>query len=421
MDQTEILTRLSVSLAIGLLVGLERGWKTRDEIDNQRVAGFRTFALTGLLGGVTGLLALTGGGIVVALAFLAYSAAFSAFAWLEARRDDNLSITSLVAGMLTFLLGALALTGDLTIPVAAAVAMTLLLALRESLHKWVASLTWEEIRAGLILLAMSFLLLPILPARAIDPWGAVNPYQIWLIAIAIAAISFGGYVAVRLFGARLGIILTALAGGLSSSTATTLAFARLGREHGQAAPLLSAGILLSGMMMTLRVGAIAIVLNRGLLPDLSLPLLAAAGVQAAGAAVLLMRRGTQDAPGLQIDNPLALGAALKLTAIIAGVSLAAEVLQRQFGAAGVLALAGLSGIADVDAISVSMSRMAGDGLTVSVAVEAILLAVAVNTAAKCVLAASSGGMRIAVPVGLFSAVALAAGLAAFVYGTPVLA
>lgn len=287
MDQTETLTRLGVALAIGLLVGLERGWRTREEADHQRAAGFRTFALTGLLGGVAGLLSRTAGGLVIGLSFLAFSAAFVAFHWLEAQAERNFSVTSVIAGMLTFLLGAMAVTGDLVVAISAAVAMTVLLAFRDYLHRWVASLTWEEIRAGLTLLAMSFLLLPILPNHRIDPWDTINPHEIWLLAILIAAISFGGYVAVRVFGSRLGILLTGLAGGLASSTATTLAFARLGREHRDSAGLLSAGILVSGMVMTIRVVAVASVLNPALLASLGPPLAAAAAALAAGAALML--------------------------------------------------------------------------------------------------------------------------------------
>src|SRR6185312_14060266 len=167
---------------------------------------------------------------------------------------QNMSVTSVVAGMLTFLLGTMAVTGELLVAVACAVAITILLALRDQLHRWVATLTWPEIRAVLILLAMSFLLLPILPNRTIDPWNSINPYEIWLLAILIAAISFSGYVAVRVFGDQLGLVLTAIAGGLASSTATTLAFARLGRAHPASARLLSAGILLSGVVMMIRVG-----------------------------------------------------------------------------------------------------------------------------------------------------------------------
>lgn len=419
MEQIEILSRLSVSLAIGLLVGLERGWRTREEEDHQRAAGFRTFALSGLMGGVAALLSLKAGGAILGFAFTAYTAAFAAFHWLEARAERNLSATSVIAGMLTFLLGAMAVTGELLIAAACAVAMTLLLALRESLHRWVASLTWEEIRAALTLLAMSFLLLPILPNRRIDPWGAINPHEIWLLAILIAAISFGGYIAVKAFGARLGILLTGVAGGLASSTATTLAFGRLGREHREAAGLLSAGILMSGTVMLMRVAVVAVVLNPALLTPLAPPLAAAGVALACGAAVFLWGQGGRQSPNLQIGNPLALGMALKLAALIGGVALTAELLRRAYGDIGVFLVAALSGIVDVDALTIAMARLGAEAAEQdshhATAVRAILLAVAVNTVSKTAMAWWTGGARIGVRVAAVSLAALGAGATALIF------
>ena len=144
MHPDQILSRLAVSLAIGLLVGLERGWRTRDEREHQRAAGLRTFALAGLTGGATGVLALDFGGLVIGIVFCGFALVFAAFQWLESRLDRNVSATSAVAGMLVFLLGALAVTGPLVPAVAAAVAMTLLLAAREHLHRWVAALTGSK-------------------------------------------------------------------------------------------------------------------------------------------------------------------------------------------------------------------------------------------------------------------------------------
>jgi uncharacterized membrane protein (DUF4010 family) len=413
MDLNDLLSRLAVSLAIGLLVGLERGWRTREEEDHRRAAGFRTFALSGLLGGVTGALSLQAGGVLIGFVFAVYAAGFGAFHWLQARDEKNFSVTSVVAGMLTFLLGAMAVTGELRVAIAAAVAMTLLLALREQLHRWVASLTWPEIRAVLILLAMSFLLLPLLPNEAIDPWNAINPYEIWLLAILIAAISFAGYVAVKVFGERLGVVMTALAGGLASSTATTLAFARLGREHPGSARLLSAGILIAGAVMMIRVGVVAVALNRALLTPLAPPLAVGAVILALGAAVLLLfRPSKREHPELRIHNPLALGTALKLAALIAVVMLATELLRMAFGNAGVLLVATLSGIADVDAVTISMARMGGRDIALATTVQGILIAVAVNTVSKAVLAGWTGGSTIGALVGGVSALALAGGFVA---------
>jgi len=276
MDQFELLTRLAVALAVGLMVGLERGWQTRDDEPGKRVAGVRTFAISGLLGGIAAAVAIKTDAVVLGLMFLGFAAALTTFYWLDATATKNLSVTSLIAGLLTFALGAYAVLGDLPVAVAAAVAMTLLLLLREPLHRWVMSLKWEEIRAILILLAMTFLLLPILPNRTIDPWGALNPYEIWLFAILIAVISFAGYAAVRVFGDRLGVIAAAFAGGLASSTATTLTLARLGGQQKGSARLLAGGILIAGMVMIIRVGVLATLLNPQLLLPLAAPLGAAA-------------------------------------------------------------------------------------------------------------------------------------------------
>ncbi|MCC2098322.1 MAG: MgtC/SapB family protein, partial [Hyphomicrobiales bacterium] len=349
---------------------------------------------------------LNAGGGVVGLVFLGFTSAFTAFHWLEAKAEGNVSVTSVVAGMLTFLLGAMAVMGEQLAAIAGAVALTGVLALREALHRWVASLTWQEIRAVLILLAMSFLLLPVLPDRTIDPWGTINPYEIWLLAILIAGISFSGYVAVRLFGDRLGVVMAALAGGLASSTATTLTFARLAKEHPASGRLLAAGILIAGFVMVVRGGIVAVALNRALLPLLVAPLGISALVLSVGAALLLLWNTELENPELKVSNPLALGTALKLAAFIAIVMLAADLVRRAFGDVGVLVVAAVSGIADVDAVTISMAKLGGASLSLGIVAQAIVTAVAVNTISKAVMAAWVGGKTVAAPILSISAVAV---------------
>lgn len=406
----EALSRLTVALAIGLLVGLERGWQTRDAEDNRRAAGFRTFALSGLLGGVTGLVAFQTTVSVIGWVFLGYVIAFAAFHWLEARTEGHASVTSVVAGMLTFLLGTMAVVGNLQLAIGCAVGMTVLLALREPLHRWISSLNWQEIRAVLTLLAMSFLLLPLLPNRPIDPWKAINPYQVWLFAIMIAAISFTGYVAVKAFGNRLGVVMAAVAGGLASSTATTLALAKLAREHPSSSGLLSAGILVAGVVMTLRAGVIAVALNGSLLLSLFPALLTTAALLGIGAAILLFKNVQQETPELQISNPLAIGTAIKLTALLAAVMLAAELVRRMVGGIGILVVAALSGIVDVDALTISIARMPGDDVDLNTAARAIMIAIAINTISKAIMASWVGNKRVGLLVGGISVIALAGGL-----------
>ncbi|MEO8684764.1 MAG: DUF4010 domain-containing protein [Devosia sp.] len=411
MEQTEILSRLGVSLAIGLLVGLERGWRQRSEEDHQRAAGFRTFALSGLLGGVAGLVSLSTGGIVLGLIFVAYAAVFAAFHWLEATSDHDVSATSVIAGLLTFLLGALAVLGDIGVAAASAVAMAALLAFKEQLHRWVANLTWAEIRSVLILLAMTFLLLPLLPDRTIDPLGAVNPREIWLLTILIAAVSFVGYVAVKVFGHRMGILLAAAAGGLASSTATTLALARMSRGRPESVRLLAAGIALAGVVMMARVAGVTLLLNAALASQIIGPIAAAGTVLALSALFLTLghREQTDSLPAT--ENPLAIGTAIKLGAVVVAVMLAVGYLRSTLGSVGVLLVAGVSGIADADALTISMARLGGNGLDLQTAAQAIMIGVAVNTVTKAVMAVSIGGRNLGLMVGAASLTALAAGLA----------
>lgn len=411
MDTNAPLSRLAVALSIGLLIGLERGWRSRTEDDHQRAAGLRTFGLSGLLGGVSGLVSQQLGGVALGLVFLGYSAAFSLFHWMEARAERSVSATSAVAGMVTFMLGALAVLGDLSAAIAGGVSMAVLLALRQQLHNWVASLSWPEIRSGLILLAMTFLLLPVLPNRLVDPWGVINPYVIWVLTTLIAALSFTGYVAVRVLGDRLGVLMAAVAGGLASSTSTTLTLARLSRNQAASDWLLVAGILAAGLVMIARVAVVVGALNPALLQLFWVPLLCGGGALAIGlGAAWLLSSGGTERPSLTITNPLELGSAFRMAALIMGIALVADGLQRAFGNAGVLVTAGISGMADVDAIVISMARMAMGRLEPAVAAQAILLAVASNTLVKAGLAAYAGGLWIGLRVGLISIVAIAVGI-----------
>ncbi|MGE5388653.1 MAG: MgtC/SapB family protein, partial [Hyphomicrobiales bacterium] len=247
MGAAELIRRLAYALAIGLLIGLERGWGARSEQEGERTAGVRTHGLAALLGGVWGAVAVEfghdGGAVALALSFLLFGAVMSAFRYREAEHDRTFGATSVVALMLAYALGAFAVAGDEVAAAAAAVATTALLAAKGWLHEWLQRLTWEELRSGLVLLIMSFIFLPILPDRAIDRWGAINPHEIWLLTVLIAAVSFAGYVAVKVVGYRRGITVAGLAGGLASSTATTAALARLAGERPADVGVLAAGAL----------------------------------------------------------------------------------------------------------------------------------------------------------------------------------
>jgi uncharacterized membrane protein (DUF4010 family) len=415
MPIEELFKRLGAALAIGVLIGIERGWKARDEAEGQRTAGLRTYALSGLLGGIGAVLSVHTSPTVLGLVFIGYTGAFAAFSWLEARVENDFSVTGVVAAMLTFALGAYAVLGELKMAISAAVAATVLLALKQPLHGWLRTLSWQEIRAALILLVMSFLLLPILPDRTIDPWDAVNPAEIWLLAIIIAALSFAGYIAVRVMGDQAGIALAALAGGLASSTATTLTFARLAKENPEASPLLAGGALLAGSIMFARILVVVAALNAALLPLVAWPIGAAGVVMLAGGAALVWRRigGGHGKPLLELKSPFELGTALKLAAFIAVISLVAKIASETIGSSGVYVVAAVSGLADVDALTLSMSRLAPASVPAATAALAIAITAGVNTIVKAIMATSVGTTRMGAIMGAVSAASLAGGVAAF--------
>ncbi len=414
MDTFELIERLAVALAIGLVIGIERGWKQREEAEGDRAAGLRTHALSGLLGGIWGALALAGGAwgvLALGLAFAAFAATITVFRYREMEHDKTFGATTVVAAMLAFALGALAVMGDKTAAAAAGVATALLLALKAALHEWLKRLTWEELRAGLILAAMTVILLPLLPDRELVRWFPVNPREVWLLTILIAALSFAGYVAIRYAGAGLGVLLSGLTGGLVSSTAVTLNMARLARQHPEREKLFAAGIMLASAMMMVRVLVIVGLINIALLPVLAVPLVVATLVQAGIAGFLgnWARDDNEGAGTLTLRNPFDLGVVLEFGALLALIMALAKGLAAWAGSSGAYALAAVSGIVDVDAISLSMARLAPSGLSTDSAAFAILIAVTVNSLSKVALATTAGGLRLAKLLALALAAAFVAG------------
>ena len=396
MDAFQLSQRLAVALAIGLIIGIERGWKQREEPEGERAAGLRTLALSGLLGGIWGALAHgagAGGVIGLGLAFAAFSIVIAVFRYREMVREGTLGATTIVAAMLAFALGAFAVLGDPGVAAAAGVATAILLAMKSWMHGALNKLSWEELRSGLILLAMTVIMLPLLPDRALSPWVQVNPREVWLMTIFIAALSFAGYIAIRIAGSELGILLSGIAGGLVSSTATTINMANLALQHPSHRETCAAATMLAGATMMTRVMVIVAVANAALLPAVLPALVLGAAAQAGFGAWLAWRAdaGNEAAAPLSLSNPFDLKSVLQFGALLAVIMALANGAAAWAGSAGAYVLAAVSGILDVDAISLSMARLAPDRLTAMSAVIAILIAVAVNSIAKVVLATSAGG------------------------------
>ena len=412
----DLMQRLGVALAIGFLTGVERGWREREVREGGRTAGIRTYALFGLLGGVTGLLALRFGALAFAGIALPFAVIFAAFKWREESGEQDFSVTSVIAGLIVFGLGAYAVAGEMQVAAAAGVGMVLLLAMRGELHAWLNALTWPEIRGAILLLAMSVIALPLLPNRGLGPHEAINPFALWAMTITLAGLSFLAYVAVRVLGPKRGPVIAIVLGALVSSTAVTLDAGRRAKDEPNAVPFLAGAALLASVVMAARMGAIAATLSLPLAQALAAPLLVFAAVSLAIGGLLLWRSAPDT--GKQEDklqSPLDLRAVFKFAALLAIIIVASTIIQRLYGEAGLLPMAAVAGLADVDAMTLSASRLVGHGTAAEVGAHAVLIAAVANTLSKTVLATLAGSKRFGLFYGGASAAALAAGaLALFI-------
>ncbi len=411
MIDLETLQRLALAVAIGLLIGIERGWQLRTEKAGRRVAGIRTYTLIGLCGGVCGL--LSGGNLVfLAIAFTGFGASFALFEVQRMRSMRRYSATDLVVALLTFALGAYAVRGSMTAAGAGAVVAAVVLAERRILHGFVRRLTWPELRAALLLLVMTVVLLPVLPDRPVDPWNALNPHQIWLMTVLIAAVSFSGYVAMRLVGERRGLLFAGLMGGLVTSTTVTWTFARLAHRQTDMLAEVSAAILAAWMVSLLRMAAIALLIAPQMASALGRPVAAAALTLLLPAAIFYVRAGRSPNHDLPLTNPFDPVAVLKFGALLAAIMLCARLAGTWFGDAGLSGLGAVSGILDVDPITLSMAgRVQTGAATSAFGVSVILLAAFTNAVAKSTLGLIFGGWRLGAVLTAAMVAASAVGLA----------
>jgi uncharacterized membrane protein (DUF4010 family) len=374
----------------------------------------RTFALVGLCGGVVAALAAPlgplGTAVLLSAGLFALMAALLPFALREAEAEGRFSATSLVAAVGTFALGALAVAGEAPAAGAAAVAMTAVLAARESLHGLMARITWAELRSAILLLSMTLVALPLVPDTPI-PWLAgINPHKVWTLAILLAGVSFLGYLAVKLGGEHRGLLLAGAAGGLVSSTAVTLSNAAASR--GGPVGGLAAGALVAGAVSCLRTAGLALLVAPATGQALGPALLAAAAGMAAVALLLARRRATVAEGPAAPANPFEIGAVLRMALLLAAVGAAAKFGAERLGGAAVIVIAAVTGLTDVDAVTLSVPALVPASITAAVAAQAVAVAVASNILAKAAYAAALGAGAYARWFALGSLLGLAAGAAA---------
>jgi uncharacterized membrane protein (DUF4010 family) len=404
-----VILDFATALLIGALIGVEREKRKSEDLEG---IGLRTFILLALVGAVAGFLS-RGGGVpwVLLAAFLPVSALlFASYSLIARTQGGGIGLTTEIAAVAVFLLGAMTMLGHRELAIGLGVVTAAALAYKQPLHGLVAKLGWDDVYAGVRLLVATFIILPLLPDRTLDPWEALNPYKLWLLVILISSLSLVGYVATRWLGAGRGTALTGITGGLVSSTAVTLSFARRSRDEPAAGAALACGILLAWAVMFGRVLVLVLAVNVGLVYPL-LPPFAAMGLLTLLAAWLLYQRsgataGSQDVP---LRNPFSLTAAAQFAVAFAVVLLLVEVTQFYLPSGGVYIVAGLAGLTDVDAITLSMAEYA-KGNSTTVAAIAVVIAALSNTVVKCGMVATLGGRALRGPILLTTAGIMAVGI-----------
>jgi uncharacterized membrane protein (DUF4010 family) len=384
------LSALAAAAGCGALIGSIRQWSEQTRRAGEAVdfGGVRTHTLWALLGALA-----AGFPWVLPVVLLLVTAHLVALRWTPGGGADRApGGTGLAAALLTILVGALMTTDQERAAVLVTALTVVLLGLKQPIHDWTRRFTPADVRAALQFAAITGIVLPLVPDRALDPWGALNPFKIWLMVVFISGLGFAGYVAMRLLGARAGITVTALLGGLASSTASTLAFSRRSRAEPALAAHHAFATVTACTVMLPRVALAIAVFSPALAWQLALPLAVLAAPALLFALVFAFRRPTTgeiEAPSM--GNPLSLATAIKFAALYAGISLLVKVALARNWQIGLLPLSFVSGLTDMDAIALNVAQSARDGaLELPFAARAVLVAAAANSILKAGLALSLG-------------------------------
>jgi uncharacterized membrane protein (DUF4010 family) len=402
LDFEEVFLSFLVAIAAGALIGMERE-QSQALKKRPQLGGVRTFPLIALTGALVGL-SVYGFGIwpvVVAMAILGSLLAVGHYH--EWRVTESPGITTEVAAFITFLLGVMAVlpgiplaTGQryLLIIASAAVVMALL-SFKEPLHEAVARFSVHDMYATAKFVILALVVLPLLPNRSFGPFHVLNPFNVGLMVVLVAGVSFVGYVASRMVGPRKGLALIGIFGGLVSSTAVTFSLSAKTREAPGIASAAAAAMLTAWSTMFLRVMAIVGIVDWGLLPALwPLAVMAGAGYAAAFALYLRSRGEVSRKSELSLRNPFELMPAVGFGVFYAVVIVVAKGGQIFFGDRGLYASTVFASLADVDAITLSVLRFHQEGMAARTAVTAIALAGITNTIIKAGIAAWFGGARV---------------------------
>lgn len=411
-EVADSLLRLVVALLVGLLIGVDRE-RAEERKARALFAGIRTFPLIALAGALPALMIPVTGPALLVVSLAAVSTLIAA-AYLHSSTDGHAGATTEFAALVTFLLGALAGTGQPLLAGACGIAVATMLVAKPGLENFSKALTPGEFSSVLELAILSGIVLPLAPDRGYGPWQVFNPYEIWMVVVLVSALSFAGFVAMRLLGRERGMLLSGVMGALVSSTAVTVAMAGRSRDDDTCAVSAARATVLASVVMTLRVGALVAVLGPGLLPRLAPVIVGMTLVGLVAERVLgRLEAGSESAAaGASPGNPFSLPAALTFGALYATVLFVLKAAELHVGAAGTYAVAALSSLMDVDAVTIAIARGGPGGDAWTAAAVAVTIAVVLNTLVKAGIAMAMGGgvFRRYVAMGLGAMAVVGAGM-----------
>ncbi len=405
---------IAVAFALGLLVGLQRGWAQRNAAPGSRFAGIRTFGLFGLAGGVAGAVTATDR-TIAAIVMAAVAGLVLVSYYRVTRRDGSISGTASLAGLITLACGFLAGTGERMTATVVAVSMVLLLAMRTQLHRLVGRISEAEVLAVARFAVIAMVVLPLLPDHDYGPLQAWNPRQLWFVVVLVSGFSLTGYIAAKLLGPSRGTIATAAAGAVVSSTAVTAALAARLKDPGEDPAVLHCAMSAASVVMFARVLVLTGVLAPFALPWLTRLALPGMLVSLAGAAWFLSRPGRPDAArakAVAVRNPFSIGPALILAALVMVTTLAARWVLSRYGDGGLAVVLAISGTVDVDSAIIALGSLPPGALEPALAGLVLLPPILLNTLVKAGVAIGIAGWRRGLPGALALVLSALASLAA---------
>lgn len=396
-EYTGLLIRLAVTIGIGLLIGLEREF-TEKALENRKYtfAGIRTFPLFAIFGFLSGLLSHYYSHYILAVALLGVIA-FIIVSYFIMAKVGEIGATSEMSLLITFLLGVLTYSGYIILSLIITVVMVLLLTFKLKIHRFVDRLGQKGIRAVIQFVIITALILPFLPDFQFGPYNAWNLKNIWMMVILVSGLSFLGFLMIKILGSRKGTWLTGVAGGFASSTAVAWTFSQRSKEIKKENPAtdFAIGIIAASSIMFPRILFEIYVVNKSLLNDLLLPLLLLSITGFTSAFIIYkINDNHEDTDEVEIENPLNLSVAIKFGILYALILLLVQFAYEQFGATGIYIASVISGITDVDAITISMAKLARNTTQRETASNAIILAALSNTIVKFAIAFFAGSLAL---------------------------